>query len=84
MTWSPTIWALIRIGLISHPDWFVSLDYSPFPTYTFSGPDLCADERVGVYLEDHYYAHSDAAVVFKRVDHWTGQRSIYTTAMTGL
>ncbi len=58
--------------VISHPDWFISLDYSPFPTYTFSGPDLCADERVGIYLEDHYYSHSDAAVVFKRVDHWTG------------
>jgi glycosidase len=64
--------------LISHPDWFISLDYSPFPAYSFSGPDLCADERVGVYLEDHYYSHSDAAVVFKRVDHWTGsEKYIY-------
>ncbi|MDF1513806.1 MAG: alpha-amylase family glycosyl hydrolase, partial [Anaerolineae bacterium] len=64
--------------LISHPDWFIGLNYSPFPTYTFSGPDLCADERVGIYLEDHYYSHSDAAVVFKRVDHWTGaEKYIY-------
>jgi glycosidase len=58
--------------LIEHPDWFVSLDYSPFPSYSFNGEDLAPDERVGVYLEDHYYNRSDAAVVFKRVDHWTG------------
>ena len=34
--------------------------------------DLCDDERVGVYLEDHYYEHTDAAVTFQRRDHWTG------------
>jgi len=58
--------------VIEHPDWFISLDYSPFPSYTFDGPNLSWDERVGIYLEDHYYSRSDAAVVFKRVDHWTG------------
>ncbi|MBN1261955.1 MAG: alpha-amylase [Anaerolineae bacterium] len=64
--------------VIEHPDWFVQLPYSPFPGYTFSGEDLCEDGRVGVYLEDHYFTRSDAAVVFKRVDHWTGDtRYIY-------
>jgi glycosidase len=58
--------------MIQHPDWFISLPHSPFPGYTFNGPDLCDDERVGVYIEDHYYERSDAAVVFKRRDHWTG------------
>ncbi len=58
--------------VMNHPDWFVSLDYSPFPAYTFSGPDLSNDGRVGIFLEDHYYTRSDAAVVFKRVDRWTG------------
>jgi glycosidase len=58
--------------VIQHPDWFIALDYSPFPTYTYSGPNLSSDERVGIYLEDHYYNNSDAAVVFKRVDQWTG------------
>ncbi len=58
--------------VVEHPDWFISLDYSPFPSYTFNGPNLSWDERVGIYLEDHYYDNSDAAVVFKRVDHWTG------------
>jgi glycosidase len=64
--------------LIEHPDWFIGLDYPPFPTYEFTGPDLCDDDRVGVYIEDHYYTRSDAAVVFKRRDHWTGStRYIY-------
>ena len=64
--------------VIQHPDWFIQLPYSPFPTYTFNGENLSDDGRVGIYLEDHYYTHSDAAVVFKRVDHWTGDtRYIY-------
>jgi glycosidase len=58
--------------VIEHPDWFVSLDYPPFPTYTFNGVNLSWNNRVGIYLEDHYYNNSDAAVVFKRVDFWTG------------
>jgi hypothetical protein len=64
--------------VIEHPDWFIQLDYPPFPTYTFNGPDLSSDERVGIFIEDHYYDRSDAAVVFKRLDRWTGQaRYIY-------
>jgi len=64
--------------VIEHPDWFISLEHSPFPAYTFNGPDLSWDERVGIYLEDHYYDRSDAAVVFKRVDRWAGnERYIY-------
>ena len=58
--------------VINHPDWFVSLPYPPFPTYTFNGPDLSQDGRVGVFIEDHYYNRTDAAVVFKRLDRWTG------------
>jgi len=64
--------------VIEHPDWFISLDYSPFPSYTFNGADLSWDARVGIFLEDHYYTKSDAAVVFKRVDRWTGsEKYIY-------
>jgi glycosidase len=64
--------------VIEHPDWFVALDYRPFPSYSFNGPNLSWDERVGIYLEDHYYNRSDAAVVFKRVDHWTdSEKYIY-------
>ena len=25
---------------VEHPDWFIQLDYPPFPTYQFTGPDL--------------------------------------------
>ncbi len=64
--------------VIEHPDWFISLDYSPFPSYSFNGRNLSWDERIGIYLEDHYYNDTDAAVVFKRVDFWTGsEKFIY-------
>lgn len=58
--------------VIEHPDWFLSLPYSPYPSYSFNSENLSDDPRVGIYLEDHYYNHSDAAVVFKRVDYQTG------------
>jgi glycosidase len=61
-----------------HPDWFLALDYSPFPSYTFSGPDLTGDGRVGIFIEDHYFTHADASVVFKLVDHRSGRdRYVY-------
>jgi glycosidase len=64
--------------LVDHPDWFISLDYSPFPSYSYNGPNLSWDDRVGIYLEDHYYDDSDAAVVFNRRDQWMGDsRFIY-------
>lgn len=58
--------------VVDHPDWFISLDYSPFPSYSFSGPDLSNHPGVEILLEDHYYTRSDAAVVFKRVDRNSG------------
>ncbi len=64
--------------VVEHPNWFTQLDHPPFPSYTFDGPDLSNDSRVGIYLEDHYYDNSDAAVVFKRLDKHTGEaRYIY-------
>jgi len=61
-----------------HPDWFLSLPYPPYPNYTFNGADLSNDPRVGIFIEDHYYEKTDAAVVFKRLDRWTGDiRYIY-------
>lgn len=57
---------------IEHPDWFVALDQNPFPWYSFAGPNLSLDERVSIQIEDHYYDRTDAAVVFKRRDNWTG------------
>jgi glycosidase len=58
--------------VIQHPEWFLSLPEPPYPAYTFTGPDLSSDPRVGIVLEDHYWDDSDAAVVFKRFDRETG------------
>ncbi|MGL4609364.1 MAG: alpha-amylase family glycosyl hydrolase [Trueperaceae bacterium] len=64
--------------VVEHPDWFIQLDHPPYPSYTFNSDDVSTDDRVGIYLEDHYYDNSDAAVVFKRVDKQTGHaRYIY-------
>jgi glycosidase len=64
--------------VIEHPERFISLPDAPYPSYSFGGPDLSSDERVGIFLEDHYYDSSDAAVVFRRLDRWTGEnRFIY-------
>ena len=64
--------------VVEHPEWFLQLDHPPYPSYSFNGPDLSQDGRVGIFLEDHYYDSSDAAVVFKREDRNTGQtRYIY-------
>ncbi|MFQ5638401.1 MAG: alpha-amylase family glycosyl hydrolase [bacterium] len=61
-----------------HPDWFVSLQQTPFPSYTFTGPNYSTDPRYGIFIEDKYYDRTDAAVVFKREDTWTGDvRYIY-------
>ena len=64
--------------VVEYPDWFIQLSYPPFPGYTFSGPDLSVDDRVEVFLEDHYYEKTDASVVFLMKEKNTGRhRYIY-------
>ena len=64
--------------VMEQPDWFLSLPYSPYPSYTFGSENLSDDIRVGIYLEDHYYDKTDASVVFQRRDHQTGDvRYVY-------
>ncbi|MBN1636282.1 MAG: alpha-amylase, partial [Deltaproteobacteria bacterium] len=58
--------------IVDHPERFIQMDHSPYPSYRFSGPDLSADGRVQIYIEDGYWDRSDAAVVFKRIDTTTG------------
>ncbi len=63
---------------IEHPDWFMQLNYPPFPAYRYTGANLSWDPRVTIQIEDGYWNHTDAAVVFKRTDNWTGDtRYIY-------
>ncbi|NOY26982.1 MAG: hypothetical protein GXP62_14020 [Oligoflexia bacterium] len=59
--------------VIEHPEWFVQLNEPPYPSYRFTGPDLCDHPDVSVFLEDGYADRSDAAVVFKRVDQRSGE-----------
>jgi len=64
--------------LKDHPEWYISTDNSPFPSYKFDGGDLSDDPDLSIHLEDHYYDRSDAAVVFKAHDHRNGStRYIY-------
>jgi hypothetical protein len=58
--------------VIDHPEWFLSRSESPFPVYQFDGPDVSTDNRVEIKIEDHYYDHSDAAVVFRLRHHYNG------------
>ena len=59
--------------VVEHPEWFLQAPESPFPGYTFGSENLSTDSRIGIYLEDHYYAKTDAAVVFKRFEFGTGK-----------
>ncbi len=64
--------------VIEHPEWFISRPDSPYPAYSFEGPDLSHDGRVEIKIEDHYFEQSDAAVVFRRRDKSSGEtRYIY-------
>jgi glycosidase len=64
--------------VVEHPEWFISRWESPYPAYRFEGPDLSADGRVEIKIEDHYYTQQDAAVVFRRRDKSSGEtRYVY-------
>jgi glycosidase len=62
--------------VVEHPEWFLSRRDSPYPAYSFNGPDLSGDDRVEIKIEDHYYQQTDAAVVFQRRDKWTGDTQL--------
>ncbi|MBN2460603.1 MAG: hypothetical protein JXB60_03260 [Candidatus Cloacimonetes bacterium] len=64
--------------IVEHPDWFLQSDHPPYPSYSFQGQNLSERPEVDIYLEDHYYNRSDAAVVFKLHEHWNHRtRYIY-------
>ena len=51
--------------VMEHPEWFLSRDESPFPVYSFEGPDLSSESKFEIKIDDHYFDQSDAAVVFR-------------------
>ena len=64
--------------VIDHPDWFLSKPDSPYPVYSFNGPNISPDPKVEIKIEDHYYDQTDAAVVFRmRHYHDGATRYIY-------
>ncbi|MFO7848566.1 MAG: alpha-amylase family glycosyl hydrolase, partial [Spirochaetia bacterium] len=61
-----------------YPDRFLQLGEPPYPSYTYNSQNLSDDPSIGIYLEDHYYDRSDAALTFKRVRFDSGDtRYIY-------
>jgi glycosidase len=64
--------------VIEHPDRFLQLPYPPFPGYQYTCGNLSGRDDITVQIEEHYFTRTDAAVVFKRIDHHTGEtRYIY-------
>lgn len=64
--------------VIEKPDYFIQSNTPPFPGYSFFGPNLSEDDRVEIRIEDKYFSKTDAAVVFQRIDKYTGDvRYIY-------
>jgi glycosidase len=64
--------------VLHHPDYFLSLDYCPFPSYSFNGQNLSPDPGIGIQIEDHYFTRTDASVVFKRTEYSSGsEKYIY-------
>jgi glycosidase len=59
--------------VIERPDMFLYRWESPFPVYSFNGPDLSNDSRVEIKIEDHYYDQTDAAVAFRLRHHADGK-----------
>jgi glycosidase len=61
-----------------HPDWYVQVDHPPYPAYNYTSHNLSFDGDISLFIEDGYWNHSDAAVVFKHIDNHTGRtRYIY-------
>ncbi len=59
--------------IYEHPERFLQGPRPPYPSYRFEGVDLSRDPRVSLRLEDGYSTRTDAAVVFERRDHRTGE-----------
>ena len=64
----PNHTGLDAVWVAEHPDWYMATDTPPFPSYSYTGPNLSSHPHIGIWIEDHYWDATDAAVVFKRED----------------
>ncbi|HTS15680.1 MAG TPA: alpha-amylase family glycosyl hydrolase, partial [Candidatus Sulfotelmatobacter sp.] len=69
----PNHMGLDSTWVLQHPERFIGLEEPPYPNYRFTGPDLSPDPAVAIQLEDGYWDHRDAAVVFRRTERATGE-----------
>lgn len=64
--------------VVDHPDWFLQAEESPYPAYQFNSQNMTNRVEIEVFIEDHYYDETDAAVVYKLYDKRDGRvRFIY-------
>lgn len=64
--------------VIEHPEYFISQQYKPFASYSYTGADLSSSPDIEIKIEDHYYNQTDCAVTFMRRDKRTGEvRYVY-------
>ncbi len=74
----PNHMGLTSAWIYDHPERFVTVPRSPFPSYRFGGPNLSSHPDVEIRLEQGYEDRSDAAVVFERRDNRSGDvRYVY-------
>ena len=59
--------------MVEKPEYFVQLDYPPFPNYKFNGDNLSEHPDIEIRIEDQYWEMKDAAVVFERKDLRNGE-----------
>ena len=67
---------------MEHPEWFLGRDEPPYPAYSFNGPNLSNDERVGIWLEDHYYDATRRRGGVQARDRWSGRACATCTTAT--
>ncbi len=64
--------------VLENPDYFIQSSYSPYPSYSFTGPNLSDNSNYEIRIEDKYFTRQDAAVVFQLRNVYEGStRYIY-------
>lgn len=72
------------LWLREHPDWFMQTPVKPFPGYTFTGENLANATAVSTRIEDGYFSHKDAAVVFRHEENGNTRYIYHGNDGTGL